>query len=339
MDNQWSLFGLDLSRLVDMAKLALQQLFWGDGAGIRRRLYPTASLVNGVALDLDQYAKFSSDADSNDPNQPLALLFPAELSLAKTIQLPSEVEIDLAEALFFEIASHSPFANEDTCSGWRLISRDSTSITVALAIASRSSVMSFIDAQAQALETSLANCEVWTETGSALVQLEGFGDGARRALYHQRLFGMGRQLALVTLAACLLSAMPAALLAARSDQLSGVLELTELDARAAASARAEMVALEDKVLAAREFFSDRVLYDAWLNTVAELTPDSVYLTRLGLQGDRLTISGMAVNAAEYQTTLASSGLVDDLSAPSAFTRDARTGRERFTLTMRLAASR
>jgi len=339
VDNQWSLFGLDLSRLVDMAKLALQHLIWGDEAGIRRRLYPTASLVNGVALDLDQYAKFSSDADSNDPNQPLALLFPAELSLAKTIQLPSEVEIDLAEALFFEIASHSPFANEDTCSGWRLISRDSTSITVALAIASRSSVMSFIDAQAQALETSLANCEVWTETGSALVQLEGFGDGARRALYHQRLFGMGRQLALVTLAACLLSAMPAALLAARSDQLSGVLELTELDARAAASARAEMVALEDKVLTAREFFYDRVLYDAWLNTVAELTPDSVYLTRLGLEGDRLTISGMAVNAAEYQTTLASSGLVDDLSAPSAFTRDARTGRERFTLTMRLAASR
>lgn len=339
MDNQWSLFGLDLSRLVDIAKLAIQQLIWGDEAGIRRRLYPTASLVNGVAIDLDRYAKFSSDADSNDPNQPLALLFPAELSLAKTIELPSEVEIDLAEALFFEIASHSPFANEDTCSGWRLISRDSTSITVALAIASRSSVMSFIDAQAQALETSLANCEVWTESGSALVQLEGFGDGARRALYHQRLFGMGRQLALVTLAACMLSALPAALLAARSDQLSGVLELTELDARAAASARAEMVALEDKVLAAREFFYDRVLYDAWLNTVAELTPDSVYLTRLGLEGDRLTISGMAVNAAEYQTTLASSGLVDDLSAPSAFTRDARTERERFTLTMRLAASR
>jgi len=88
---------------------------------------------------------------------------------------------------------------------------------------------------------------------------------------------------------------------------------------------------------AREFFAGRVSYDRWLDVIADLTPDSVYLTRMGLEEDRLTISGMAENAAEYQTTLAASGLTSELSAPSAFTRDARTGLERFTLTMQLGA--
>ena len=126
-----------------------------------------------------------------------------------------------------------------------------------------------------------------------------------------------------------------AILAARSNQLAEVLALTEAEASAATAARNELVLVENRVLTAREFFAGMSLYDEWLHTLSDVTPDSVYLTRLGLEGDRLTISGMAMNAAEYQTKLASSGFVSDLSAPSAFTRDQKTGRERFTLTMRL----
>ena len=110
---------------------------------------------------------------------------------------------------------------------------------------------------------------------------------------------------------------------------------TESGSSAATAVRNELVSVENRVLTAREFFADRSLYNRWLNALSDVTPDSVYLTRLGLRGNRLTISGMAMNAAEYQTKLASSGLVSELSAPSAFTRDQKTGRERFTLTMRL----
>ena len=62
----------------------------------------------------------------------------------------------------------------------------------------------------------------------------------------------------------------------------------------------------------------------------------MYLTRLSLKEKRLTISGLAENAANYQNALAEAAVFSELEAPSAFTRDARVGAERFTLTMQLS---
>ena len=76
-------------------------------------------------------------------------------------------------------------------------------------------------------------------------------------------------------------------------------------------------------------------YAPWLHRVAKITPDTAHLNRLALDGRRLTISGVSDNAADYQATLVSAEWVRNLSAPSAFTRDKRSGRERFTLTMTL----
>ena len=39
--------------------------------------------------------------------------------------------------------------------------------------------------------------------------------------------------------------------------------------------------------------------------VAEITPDEVYLYRLSIKNDLLTVSGLAVNAADYQAGLVS----------------------------------
>ena len=147
-----------------------------------------------------------------------------------------------------------------------------------------------------------------------------------------------QKITLCLIAISLLLLLPGAMLVARAGQLQDVLAVTEREAYGATSTRNALVLREDQVRVAREFFANRSLYDRWLNSLADITPDSVYLTRPQLEGDRLTISGMAVNAAEYQTVLAASGPVLELSAPSAFTRDQRSGLERFTLTMRLAGN-
>lgn len=335
MDNQWSLFGLDLSRSVDIVRLALYQLLWGEEAGLKQKFYPTAKLINGDAATSEPYAKFVPEIEHDQVSQVYALRVPAELALAKTIVLPIDAEVDLASALIFEVSSNSPFSEEDTCSGWRVISRNTASLQVALVITSRQTVLGLFEEHAPADLDDLRACEVWAESGDSMVQLDGFGMAPRRKVYYRRLFDFGGKLALLALAACMLAAFPAAMLGVHANQLHEVLATTEREARSAAEIRSSMVALEEKVSLAREFFADREVYDVWLNDIAGVTPDAVYLTRLGLEGDRLTISGMAMNAAEYQTTLASSGLVSDLTAPSAFTRDSRTGRERFTLTMRL----
>jgi general secretion pathway protein L len=339
VENQWSLFGLDLSQLTRGLKLAIHQIIWGEESGLRRKFYPAARIINANEPIMEPYSNLIVDAGQRDSPEPLAMLFPDEFALLRTVQLPLEAEIDLGEAMYFEISSHSPFPSEDTCSGWRVTSRDADSLYIAFAIASRSTVRAYINEHAGSEITPSDELEIWTGSRDCLVQLDGFGGRARRNLYYRRLLNRGRALLLLLSAVCMLIAFPAAILAARSQQLQDVLVSIEAEARNASSLRVSTVALEGQVLAARDFFTDRAVYDFWLNAIAEVTPDSVYLTRLGLEGDRLTISGMAVNAAAYQTTLASSGLVTDLSAPSAFTRDARTGRERFTLTMRLATKK
>ena len=333
--NQWELFGLDLSRGIDKLKLGASQLLWGAEAGLRQKFYPEASLLNPSKEVHDHYAKLVPASEQLLPRQPKALLFPSDLMLAKQIEMPAAAELDLDAAMQFEIASNSPFTSEETCAGWRVVARDGASLRLTYVIAARAAVRDLIAQYALDSPDSVEHFEIWAETDGHLVQMEGAGDTPRKALYLQQLLEQGRRLGLGALAVCLLMVLPGAILAARSSQLADVLALTEAEASAATAARNELVSVENKVLTAREFFADRSPYNRWLHALSDVTPDSVFLTRLGLEGNQLTISGMAMNAAEYQTKLASSGLVSDLSAPSAFTRDQRTGRERFTLTMRL----
>ena len=88
---------------------------------------------------------------------------------------------------------------------------------------------------------------------------------------------------------------------------------------------------------AGRFFSEHVSYRPWLHKVAAATPDSVYLNRLSIEEDVLTVSGLAVNAADYQAAMVETGSFSEVTAPAAFTLDNRASRERFTLTMTLAS--
>ncbi|GIR70778.1 MAG: hypothetical protein CM15mP74_20290 [Halieaceae bacterium] len=65
-------------------------------------------------------------------------------------------------------------------------------------------------------------------------------------------------------------------------------------------------------------------------SIGRSDPDSVYLNRLSIKDNVLTVSGLAVNAADYQAVLVESGIFSDVTAPAAFTLDNRANRERFT---------
>lgn len=339
MNTEWTLFGLDLSRLLERLKLGLEQLLHGEEFGLRGQFYPSATLLNSDAAAADSFAKFVSVSESKAASEHQALLLPYDMTLAKSIELPVDAEVDLSAAVSFEVLSNSPFASEDTCFGWRIVDRDPDKFIVNLVIASRFAVQSFCQEQLGAAAAPNSVCEVWAQSEERLVQLVGFDDMSRSKAYIQRLGAELKKILLLATGVSMLLAMPAAMLSIRSNQLDTILQATESEAQSATLARNQLVSLEERVAVAQDFFAQRKSYDYWLNVVANMTPDSVYLTRLALEEDRLTLSGMASNAAEYQTTLAGSGMVSDLSAPSAFTRDSRTGLERFTLTMRLGGER
>jgi Tfp pilus assembly protein PilN len=114
-----------------------------------------------------------------------------------------------------------------------------------------------------------------------------------------------------------------------------MLAATEQRSEGVVVVRGALVEAQERVSEAERFFSDHVSYRPWLHKVAAATPDSVYLNRLSIKEDVLTVSGLAVNAADYQAAMVEAGSFSEVTAPAAFTLDNRASRERFTLTMTL----
>ena len=90
--NQWELFGLDLSRVIDKLKLGASQLLWGEEAGLRQKFYPKPVSLNPSKEVHDRYAKLVPVSEQPMPQQPKALLFPSDLMLTKQIEMPIAAE-------------------------------------------------------------------------------------------------------------------------------------------------------------------------------------------------------------------------------------------------------
>jgi len=334
--NQWSLFGLDLERFAGSVVLGVRQLLWGSESGLLRRFMPPARLRGDVQrVEERDAAGFGLSVDSSEVAGATAVLLPDDVVLTRRIELPVMAEAELAAIAMLEAEANSPFSKEDTSFGWRVLSRDASQLILILAIASRRAIDSHLGAMLADSRYDFGEVEVWASHEGKLIQFSGFGEALRKSEYVATLSRSAAKIALLALAVAALVWWPAGALSIKERQLKDMLKETELRAGTATAARTSLIDMEDRLTAASEFYADRLLYDRWLDEVATLTPDSAYLTSMSFDKDRLTISGQAANAAALQTTLASADLLDEVTAPSAFTRDRRTGKERFTLTMQL----
>ena len=334
--NQWSLFGLDLERFAGSVVLGVRQLLWGSESGLLRRFMPPARLRGDVQrVEERDAAGFGLSVDSSEVAGATAVLLPDDVVLTRRIELPVMAEAELAAIAMLEAEANSPFSKEDTSFGWRVLSRDASQLILILAIASRRAIDSHLGAMLADSRYDFGEVEVWASHEGKLIQFSGFGEALRKSEYVATLSRSAAKIALLALAVAALVWWPAGALSIKERQLKDMLKETELRAGTATAARTSLIDMEDRLTVASEFYADRLLYDRWLDEVATLTPDSAYLTSMSFDKDRLTISGQAANAAALQTTLASADLLDEVTAPSAFTRDRRTGKERFTLTMQL----
>ena len=334
--NQWSLFGLDLERFAGSVVLGVRQLLWGSESGLLRRFMPPARLRGDVQrVEERDAAGFGLSVDSSEVAGATAVLLPDDVVLTRRIELPVMAEAELAAIAMLEAEANSPFSKEDTSFGWRVLSRDASQLILILAIASRRAIDSHLGAMLADSRYDFGEVEVWASHEGKLIQFSGFGEALRKSEYVATLSRSAAKIALLALAVVALVWWPAGALSIKERQLKDMLKETELRAGTATAARTSLIDMEDRLTVASEFYADRLLYDRWLDEVATLTPDSAYLTSMSFDKDRLTISGQAANAAALQTTLASADLLDEVTAPSAFTRDRRTGKERFTLTMQL----
>jgi len=334
--SQWSLFGLDLERYFRSIALGVHQLFWGSESGLQKLFLPQSRLFGETqSLDMQDAENFCLSIDSSANLDSTSVLLPDSVVLTKRIELPVIAEPDLESLVRLEAELNSPFPVEDTRCGYRILVRDELQLTLILAIASRNAIESHLDAMRAEVRFDSGRTEVWASHEGRLVQFGGFGEAHRKGEYLSKVSRSAIKGGLLLLAMAVIVWWPAGALSIKEQQLQELLAETEMRAGTATAARNTLIDMEDRLTAASAFYADRLLYDRWLDHVAALTPDSAYFTSMSFDKDRLMISGQAVNAAELQTTLANAEILSEVNAPSAFTRDRRTGKERFTLNMQL----
>ena len=124
--------------------------------------------------------------------------------LFKNIRLPQSEELHLQEAMALEIAVSSPFPETERIAGWRIVSRDQSSIDVLLAISSKSAADDAMSHWAQQnadlpLASKTALCAL--HPSGHLIEFPSYIDPAREASYFRRLRNTAS--AVVAIAVCL----------------------------------------------------------------------------------------------------------------------------------------
>jgi general secretion pathway protein L len=328
--NQLNLFGLDLSGVHRRIRLGMQQVLWGDEVGLRAWFSPPPEYLGFDELDSLDHASL------RDSDGCIQVLVPDAQVLVTEMTLPSNAEIFLEEAVRAHVVSHSPFADEETCWGSMIVDRAGGSLAIDIIIVSRRTAEDAASHVADVLRSCGRPFGLSARTDTACVALDGYQDPDVDTPYLTNLKKFSVQLAVGLLGIAFLATIPAIWFLQTELQYSDLLRETTQRSKAIVKVREALVTAQSRVSEAEEFFAAHESYRPWLHRVAAATPDSVYLNRLAIENDLLTVTGLAVNAADYQAAMVEAGLFSEVTAPTAFTLDSRAKRERFTLTMVLA---
>lgn len=178
---QWELFGFDVRLLGKYWRSAWRGFLWGIESPIKIRLDEVVQVQSEVGVTYYQ-AEHQVPETSAECE---AFMLPQSLVLVKALKMPLAVEGDLDIAMEMEVRANSPFPQDDTGSGWKIVSRDQESLHIQLAIVSLSSTMTYLGQEFDCHDVRAK--EVWVEVGPSVLVLDGFGEGKRLARYNKRL--------------------------------------------------------------------------------------------------------------------------------------------------------
>jgi general secretion pathway protein L len=331
ISEEYKLFGIDLSIVLRRIQLGLRQVVWGQEVGLYDWIQKLSLPASG------SNSKSSGFADPAEGSQYKSAVVPLDQTLVLKMEMPQRAEVYLDEVVAAQVHTSSPFPAEDTRWGYAITSRTADVLQLIICVTHRESAEEARLIAATDQQCEVGDVEVLARSDTTDVALRDYMTSHHRELYFSKLISVGARLGSVLLGLLILISTPVLVVTQTASQYETLLAQTREETRTAVNIRGH---LSDRVALLNEaeaFFERDVDYLPWLHKLAELTPDSAYLSRIGLDGSRLTIAGQAANAAEYQAVLANAGLFAEISSPSAFVRDQRSGKERFTLTMKFVS--
>ena len=344
--NNWSLFGLDLTRAGKWLALGLEQLLYDRDGWLLRRFDPPVTLFSEEAESLYQADRLCGDiargrgetfAHYSNIVRYCAVALPKDAVLMKTLQLPSASEEDLESAMVLEIDLSSPFSDQDTRAAWRVLSRSELVIEVVLAITAQAAIDQTLEAIDLSAELGVAELpEVWALSDDGVpIGFAGFGGQTRRSAYHgklKQLVGLWSGVWIMLMVALMAVAFTTSL---RADRLDAVYQQVRVDASEAAKHRQELELARTRLGAIQDAIGERPNYQYWLNHIAASAPDTVYFDKLNFDGRSVVVSGYSNNASVYLRMLTEEPGYTDVAALSAFARDRNNGLERFSIQWRV----
>lgn len=340
--NNWSLFGLDLTRAGKWLALGLEQLLYDREAWLLRHFDPPVTLFSEGTESLYQADRLcdetrSDRSESAEYRREIGMCFavalPQDAVLLKTLQLPAASEEDLEAAMALEIDLSSPFSDQDTRAAWRVLSRRESVIEVVLAITAQAAIDETLETTELPLENGFTNApEVWALSDNGTpISFAGFGGQTRRAAYRGKLMRAAGLWAGVWMSVMIGLTSIAFVTSLRADSLDAAFQQVRVDAAEAASRRQELELGRARLGVLQEAIVGRPNYQYWLNHIAASAPDTVYFDRLNFDGHEVVVSGYSNNASVYLRMLTEQAGYTDVAALSAFARDLNNGLERFSI--------
>jgi Tfp pilus assembly protein PilN len=328
-DSQWMILGYDPRQFFAQFKDAWSVVLFDRASPLRLQLDEPVCLRTGEGSLLvrgDDVVDAPVESARFD-----AVLAPEDIVLTQTLRLPRTVEASMESVVEFELSARNPFPADDAVTGWRETQRSADQIEIALAIASRASLMSWASSQ----ELNLNDRELWARVGDRYVALRVAEHTAHADAYRATL----KRVALKALAVVLLLPLCTLLYLVyrhnEADALRQRLAEVEAEAQRAMALRAELTTANETIREAALVFEAHRNPHSELARLTRSLEDSAFLTHFSMRGDEVRVRGQSSDAARVMQTLAEHPAYASVSAPQAITAVGRTDLEQFYLDMQL----
>jgi len=260
---------------------------------------------------------------------------PPSQVLNKTVTLPMAAERNLRELLGFEIERQTPFKVEQVYYGYRIVSRDTNAkrVAVELLVIPRTIADHLLDSLSRwniQPDVLTATDQPYSRDHANLLPPERRPARLPGASRLNRV--LGAMVALLLGASAYLTLTQQAQVRAR---LNAEIDIYKGEAETVARLKRQRDDLAKKAEFMSTKIKGRLSVIQALEEVTRLLPDDTWLQQLEINGDRIDMQGVSMNASVLIGLVESSDLFKEAAFRSPITRDQRSGRERFNLSARM----
>ncbi len=330
--NPWSFLGYDLRQVVSPVswKLAWEELFFEKN----RFFHPyICEVVKLVTVDGKEMFIRQDDPVTAARSKATALLLPPEQYLIRELVIPAVAEANLYDIVSLDVLSNSPFPAEETRYGWRITKRGEGQVELVLAITSTQLVHhAFFQSN---LKGSPAEYEIWCAHGTGYIEISGYLEHQRIRRQKKKIAWLLGKFAAVTLLLMFCSMLPAGFKLLEMQAVRSQFLAVNEEAAESVRLREELVANNNLINNIKTLPASSLDPLQQLEHLTRSLPDDVFLKLVEMTPVTIRITGQADRAAELMQDLNADEAYERVTAPAAISINRASGKEQFTLDIRL----